>query len=421
MTPRTGDDPPHPSPAAGEGDPAEGGPDARAGGLEARVVVRQGAFTLDVEVSAAPGQVLGVLGPNGAGKSTLLRALAGLVPITDGHVRLAGRVLDDTARSIRTAPEHRETGFVFQDYLLFPHLSALDNIAYGLRARGLRRNAARRQAATWLDRMSLTDHARHRPRHLSGGQAQRVALARALVLAPRLLLLDEPLAALDAGTRLSLRTDLRRHLTTYGGPAVIVTHDPIEAMVLADHLVVLEGGRIVQSGRPADIARRPRTDYVASLVGLNLYHGHARNGRVHLDGGGELTNAEPTVNGPVYLALRPSAVALHREQPGHGSPRNTWPGRIAGLETVGDRVRIAITGEPDVLADITPAAVADLNLAPGTQIWVSVKASELTVYPATDDAMDTTTADAGDAGDAGGPGGDGAAASKGIRDAPPAS
>jgi molybdate transport system ATP-binding protein len=359
-----------------------------AGGLDAHVVLRQGAFTLDVAITAAPGEVLGVLGPNGAGKSTLLRALAGLAPITGGHVRLGERVLDEAARGIRTAPEHRETGFVFQDYLLFPHLSALDNVGYGLRARGLRRAAARRAAAQWLDRMSLTDHARHRPRQLSGGQAQRVALARALILAPRLLLLDEPLAALDAGTRLNLRTDLRRHLTTYGGPAVIVTHDPVEAMVLADHLVVLEGGRIVQSGRPADIARHPRTDYVASLVGLNLYHGHARDGHVRLDDGGELTNAEPTINGPIYLALRPSAVALHRERPGRGSPRNTWPGRITGLETIADRVRIAITGEPDILADITPDAVADLNLAPGTEVWVSVKASELTVYPATDDVTD---------------------------------
>jgi molybdate transport system ATP-binding protein len=355
-----------------------------AAGLDARVVVRQGAFTLDVAITAEPGQVLGVLGPNGAGKSTLLRGLAGLAPLTEGHVRLGERVLDDTAQGIRTAAEHREIGVVFQDYLLFPHLSALDNVAYGLRARGRRRAAARREAAGWIDRVGLADHARHRPRQLSGGQAQRVALARALALEPRLLLLDEPLAALDAGTRLSLRTDLRRHLTSYGGPAVVVTHDPVEAMVLADHLVVLEGGRIVQSGRPAEVARRPRTDYVASLVGLNLYRGEARGGRVELAGGGVLTDAEPATSGPVYLALRPSAVALHRERPGLGSPRNTWPGRVAGLETVGDRVRVAVSGEPDVLADITPDAMADLDLAAGTELWVSVKASELTVYPTSD-------------------------------------
>jgi molybdate transport system ATP-binding protein len=345
------------------------------------VVVRQGAFTLDVTIAAAPGQVLGVLGPNGAGKSTLLRALAGFVPLTGGAVRLAGRVLEDPEQGVRVPPDQREIGFVFQDYLLFPHLTALDNVAYGLRARGMRRAQAREAAAGWLARVGLADHARHRPRQLSGGQAQRVALARALVLRPKLLLLDEPLAALDAGTRLGLRTDLRRHLTSYGGPAVVVTHDPTEAMVLADHLAVVEAGRIAQTGPPAEVARRPRTGYVASLVGLNLYRGTARDGHVHLDGGGTLTDAEPSVTGPVYLALRPSAVALHREHPGRGSPRNIWPGHITGLETIGDRVRVAITGQPDVLADITPDAVADLDLARGTAVWISVKASELAVYP----------------------------------------
>jgi molybdate transport system ATP-binding protein len=367
-----------------EGSQRQRAPTAALSGLDARVVVEQGTLRVDVAVTAPPGQVLGVLGPNGAGKSTLLRALAGLVPIEDGYVRLAGRVLDDPAGGIRTAPEQRATGFVFQDYLLFPHLSALDNVAYGLRARGVRRVAARARAVEWLDRVGLADHARHRPRQLSGGQAQRVALARALVLEPDLVLLDEPLAALDAGTRLSLRTDLRRHLTSYGGPAVVVTHDPVEAMVLADHLVVLERGRIVQAGRPAEIARRPRTDYVAGLVGLNLYRGEAQAGRVRLDGGGVLIDAEPSVSGPVYLALRPSAVALHRDHPGRGSPRNTWPGTVNGLEAVGDRVRIALTGSPDVLADLTPDAVADLDLAAGARVWVSVKASELTVYPAVD-------------------------------------
>jgi molybdate transport system ATP-binding protein len=354
-------------------------------GLDAAVVVDLGSFLVDAAVTAPPGQVLGILGPNGAGKSTLLRALAGLAPIADGYVRLGGRVLDDPARGIRTAPERRGTGLVFQDYLLFPHLTALDNVAYGLRARGLRRTAARARAAEWLDRVGLADHAWHRPRQLSGGQAQRVALARALVVEPELVLLDEPLAALDAGTRLSLRTDLRRHLVSYGGPAVVVTHDPVEAMVLADQLVVLERGRIVQAGRPAEVARRPRTDYVASLVGLNLYRGDATGGRVRLDGGGVLIDAEPDTSGPVYLALRPSAVALHRDRPGRGSPRNTWPGIVSGLETVGDRVRVALAGEPDVLADLTPDAVADLDLGDGARVWVSVKASELTVYPAVDE------------------------------------
>jgi molybdate transport system ATP-binding protein len=350
--------------------------------LDAHVLARRGGFELDAAVRAVPGEVLAVLGPNGAGKSTLLRALAGLAPLAAGHVRLGSRVLDDAAAGLRTAPERRRIGVVFQDYLLFPHLTALDNVAYGLRAQGLRRADARRAAAPWLDRMGLTEHAGLRPRQLSGGQAQRVALARALVLAPELLLLDEPLAALDAGTRLSLRTDLRRHLTSYGGPAIVVTHDAVEAMVLADRLVVLERGRIVQQGEPADVARHPRTDYVAGLVGVNLYRGTARAGQVTLDGGGTLVSADQTADGPVYLALRPSAVALHRQPPTPGSPRNTWTGAVSGLESVGDRVRVAVTGSPSVFADITPAAAAELGLAAADPVWMTVKASELVVYPA---------------------------------------
>jgi molybdate transport system ATP-binding protein len=245
----------------------------------------------------------------------------------------------------------------------------------------VRKAAARADAAGWLEQVGLADHAGHRPRQLSGGQAQRVALARALAARPRLLLLDEPLAALDAGTRLVLRTDLRRHLTSYGGPAVVVTHDAVEAMVLTDQLVVLEGGRIVQSGPPAEVARRPRTDYVARLLGLNFYRGTARDGRVGLAGGGELAVAEhPT--GEVYVALRPSAVALHRARPEQSSPRNVWPGRVSGVEAVGDRVRIAVAGPPDVLADLTPDAVADLDLTAGAGVWVSTKATDAVVYPA---------------------------------------
>jgi molybdate transport system ATP-binding protein len=342
--------------------------------LDARLVVRRGGFTVDIAFAVADGEVLGVLGPNGAGKTTALRALAGLEPLADGHITLDGEDLG------RRPPEDRNVGVVFQDYLLFPHLSALDNVAYGLRAGGMRKAAARRDAAGWLEQVDLTDHAGHRPRQLSGGQAQRVALARALAYRPRLLLLDEPLAALDAGTRLTLRTDLRRHLTSYGGPTVVVTHDAVEAMVLTDHLVVLEGGRIVQSGRPAEVARRPRTEYVAKLLGLNLYRGTAHGDRVALDGGGELVLAD-RAEGAVNVALRPSAVALHRTRPEHASPRNVWAGRVAGVEAVGDRVRVALTGPPDVLADVTTDAVAELDLAAGTETWVSVKATELSVYP----------------------------------------
>ena len=340
-------------------------------GLDAHLVVRRDGFTLDCAFAVADGQVLGVLGPNGAGKTTVLRALAGLLPLTGGHVRLAG---DDLAG---VPPERRRTGVVFQDYLLFPHLSALDNVAYAARAAGVRRPAARRDAAGWLEQVGLADHAGHRPRQLSGGQAQRVALARALAARPRLLLLDEPLAALDAGTRLGLRADLRRHLTSYGGPSVLVTHDAVEAMVLPDELLVLDGGRVVQRGRPAEVARRPRTEYVARLLGLNLWTGTARDGVVTLPAGRLVA---PGATGDVHVALRPSAVGLHRTRP-EGSARNVWAGRVDGVEAVGDRVRVAVAGAPDVLADVTPDAVADLDLSAGAAVWVSVKATDLAVYP----------------------------------------
>ena len=342
--------------------------------LDAHLVVRRGGFELDCALAVPDGRVLGVLGPNGSGKTTVLRALAGLLPLRGGHVTLAGEDLAGVP------PERRRTGVVFQDYLLFPHLSALDNVAFGLRATGTPRRRALEQARGWLERMSLAELGGARPRALSGGQAQRVALARALVTRPQLLLLDEPLSALDAGTRMQVRTDLRRHLREFAGCTLLVTHDPLDAMVLADSLVVVEQGRVVQVGPPAEVARAPRTEYVAHLVGLNLYRGNAAGGRVNLHGGGELTSAG-TCDGPVFVSLRPSAVGLHRTPP-EGSARNTWPGRVARMEQHGDTVRIEVEGAPRVLADVTPAAVAELDLSVGAPVWVSVKATELHVEAA---------------------------------------
>ena len=328
--------------------------------LDAALTVDLPGFRLDVELSTADGEVVGVLGPNGAGKTTLLRALAGLLPLSGGTVRLGPLLLEDPSSGVRLPPERRRIGVVHQDYLLFPHLSAVDNVAYGLRVRGLRRGPARAAALSWLDRVGIASLASRRPGALSGGQAQRVALARALAMEPRLLLLDEPLAALDAGTRLSVRADLRRHLTSYGGPAVVVTHDLVEAMVLADRLVVLEDGRVVQSGPPAEVARRPRTAYVASLVGLNLF-----------DASGPLGGGDGMLR-----AVRPSAVRLHRSRPAGPD----WPGRVVGLEAAGDRVRVSVAAEPDVLAELDLAAVAELGLSDGTPVWVEVCPSDVDSY-----------------------------------------
>ena len=241
--------------------------------------VARDSFTLDASISAAPGEVLAVLGPNGAGKSTLLRAVAGLLSIDSGRLELDGAVLDDPATGVFVVPERRRLGVVFQDHRLFPHLRVLDNVAFGPRSQGVPRAEARASAARWLSRLGIADLARRRPARLSGGQAQRVALARALACEPAALLLDEPLAALDVQTRAEVQGELREHLDGFAGPTLLVTHDPIEALLLATRIVVLEQGRVAQQGTPAEITSRPATPYVARLVGMNLYAGHAAGGR----------------------------------------------------------------------------------------------------------------------------------------------
>ncbi|MFR9792366.1 ABC transporter ATP-binding protein [Streptomyces sp. MB22_4] len=353
--------------------PAPGEPDRQ--GLDARLVVDRHGFRLDVALTAAPGDVVALLGPNGAGKTTALRVLAGLEPLAEGHLRLDGAPLE------RVPPESRPVGVVFQDYLLFPHLSALDNVAFGPRCQGMTRAEARARAAVWLERMGLAEHAAARPRRLSGGQAQRVALARALATRPRLLLLDEPLAALDARTRLEVRAQLRRHLAEFEAVAVLVTHDPLDAMVLADRLVVVEHGRVVQEGAPAEIARRPRTDYIARLVGLNLYRGEAEGHTVRLDGGPSITTTEE-LSGPVFVAFPPAAVTLFRDRPTGASARNLWRCEVAGVETHGDQIRADLAGELPLAADLTTVAAAELGLHPGAPVWATVKATQTHAYPA---------------------------------------
>jgi molybdate transport system ATP-binding protein len=348
--------------------------------LTAQVALRLGALDLDVTIQATPGEIVAVLGPNGAGKTTLLRAMAGLVPLTRGRVELDDVVLDDVARDIHLPPERRPIGVVFQDYLLFPHLSALENVAFGLRSRGVRTREARARAASWLDRLGVGEYAEARPGALSGGQAQRVALARALAIDPRLLLLDEPLAALDASARGSVRRDLKRHLASFAGIRIVITHDPLEAIALADRLVILERGRVVQTGSPADVTQRPRSRYVADLVGMNLLRGIAIAGQVALAGGATLQSAD-AVDGEVFAVVHPRAVALHRARP-EGSPRNVWRGRASALDFQGDRVRVRVEGEMPIIAEVTPAAVRELDLAEGGEVWVSVKATEITIFPA---------------------------------------
>lgn len=347
--------------------------------LRARVGLTLGELDLDVELRAEPTEVLALVGPNGAGKTTLLRALAGLLPIASGRVELDGEVLDDTGTGLHLLPEARRISVVFQDYLLFPHLSALDNVAYGLRSRGASRAAARKDAASWLERVGAKEHSQSRPSSLSGGQAQRIALARALATRPALLLLDEPFAAIDVSARAALRRDLRSHLAGAEGVRVVVTHDPLDAMAIADRLLVLEAGRITQEGTLLEVTARPRSSWVARLVGLNLYRGLAAGNVITLPDGHEI-QVSGGVQGAAFAVVHPRAVSLHRQEP-EGSPRNVWRGDVGGIDFEGDRVRVEVNGPVLVVAEVTPRAAEELRLAEGGLVWATIKASEIEVYP----------------------------------------
>ncbi len=330
-------------------------------------------LTLDAE----PGTTIAVVGPNGAGKTTLLRALLGLTPRAHADLALGGT-------DVTAAPPHRRrVAWVPQDGALFPHLTALANTAYGLRAQGVGRAEARREAQDWLDRLGVGHLAHRRPAQLSGGQAGRVALARALAARPRLLVLDEPLAALDQTTRAHVRHTLRTHLAGFGGVCLMVTHDPVEAVSLADRVLVLDAGRALQDAPPAEVTRHPRSPWVARMLGRNAWPGTATADGLALDDGGVLVAADPPPPGTRALAVvAPEAVSVHREKPA-GSPRNVWPGTVREITASGSRLRVLVTSgrAPDVVAEITPQAAAELGLADGVPVWTSVKATEATVVP----------------------------------------
>lgn len=348
--------------------------------LDAEVRTSRGEFELGVALRVGDGELCAIVGPNGAGKTTLLRALAGLVAIDEGCIRIDGDAVDDPAADVFVPPELRRVGVVFQDYLLFPHLTARDNVAFGLQERGAGRREARAAADGWLELVGMADKGDAKPRELSGGQAQRVALARALAPEPSLLLMDEPLAALDVQTRAELRRDLRSILGGFTGARVLVTHDPVDALTLADHIVILEHGEVAQAGPPSEIVARPQSSYVADLVGVNLFHGIASGSAVSLNSGEALTIADEH-HGAVLAVVAPRAVVLHRDPPA-GTARNVWPGTVSGMERLGDRVRVRIVGNVPIVAEITPAAVAALTLRDGDAVWAAVKATEIDVSPA---------------------------------------
>ena len=354
--------------------------------LEAQIRVTLPPFEEQLDLSVGDGEVVAVLGPNGSGKTTLLRTLAGIQPLSSGRISLDGNSVDDPSQGILVAPGLRSCGLVFQDHLLFPHLSVQDNVAFGPRSRGMTKSQATERARHWLERLSVADLAGSRPATLSGGQSQRVALARALATEPRLLLLDEPTAALDVTQRSLVRSELRAHLGTFDGACIIVTHDPLEMAGVADRLVVLEAGTIVQTGLFAEIHQRPRTPFVAELMGRNLLRGEADGGSLRLRGGPDLV-APIGTRGVRYAAVSPADIVLWPERPPAATVA-AWSTTVVDVALQGDCARVRLgspDGSPDGVSALVPiTGLAARRLAHGATVWVSVDPSRVDVFDPTE-------------------------------------
>ena len=338
--------------------------------LVANLEVRRGAFTFQAGFEALNDEIVAVVGPNGSGKTSMLRAVAGLEPLRTGSLRSGSAVWEDTEHGIRLSPEDRSVGYVPQAGLLFRHMSVLDNVAF---ASGGDESVAR----NWLEKLGLDALADLRPAQLSGGQVQLVSLARALAREPEVLLLDEPLASVDAANRSDVRRQLRQQLRQTAAVRMIVTHDAVEAAAIADRILVVDEGRITQRGTIDELLTHPRSSYVAELVGVNFYSGIARDGSVEVQGGGTI-HAGHAVSGDVNVTVHPRAVALHIDKP-TGTPRNVWPGTVRAIEPSLDHVRVTVEGQLRVVAEVTREG-AEL-LSESGPVWVSIKASEVNSFP----------------------------------------
>jgi molybdate transport system ATP-binding protein len=344
--------------------------------LEVQLRSRLGDFHLDVDLRS-DALLTVLIGPSGGGKSSTLRAIAGLDRPREGRVVVGGRTLADSGAGTHLPPQERRLGMVTQTSTLLPHRRVVRNVALAVRDGDHAHRVA--EARRWLARVGADGWEDRRPSELSGGQQQRVSLARALAGDPQLLLLDEPFSALDAPSRTALRGLLRSLVRETSTPVLLVTHDPTEALTLADHLAVIEDGRITQQGPPAEVTARPRSSWVAELVGLNLLRGTAAGTQVRLEGGGSLHTADPC-SGPVVVTIHPRAVAVHRDRPG-GSPRNVLSGEVVDLDVRGDHVRVRVSGQVPLVAEVTPQAVAALDLGAGGAVHLAVKATEVRVQP----------------------------------------
>ena len=344
--------------------------------LEAEVTGVVGNLTLELSVSSGP-SALAIVGPSGAGKTSMLRMLAGLLRPRTGYVRCGDETWFDAKPAIDVPPEDRRCGYVFQDYALFPHLRAWENVAFG--AAGSR-DRRRTRAAELLERFGIAGRAEARPAELSGGERQRVALARALAREPDLLLLDEPLSALDASTRLRASRELAGVIAEASMPVVLVTHDFAEAATLAGDVAVLEHGHVVQRGTPLELAASPASAFVADFTGASVLLGHARDGgdrlaEVVLDGGGTVFSTD-AVRGGVAASVQPWDVSLEPASEGrHGSSQNRLRGRVIGIVPLGSRVRVALETPQLLTVEVTEPAVRSLGLAPGVEVIATWKAT----------------------------------------------
>ena len=349
---------------------------------------------VDLEFAVAAGEVLAVLGPNGAGKSTALHVIAGLVRPDSGMVRVGERLLTDTSAGVHIATHDRRVGLMLQDPLLFPHLSVAANVAFAPRShRGLRgrfsRLDSRAVATRWLTQVDAAELADRMPRQLSGGQSQRVALARALAAEPDVLLLDEPLAGLDVAAATAIRKVLRRVLAREGRSGLLITHDLVDVLTLADRVLILESGRIAEIGSAAAVLATPRSRFGARFAGVNLVSGSADAHGVLTTEWGSAWHGNPgadvVAGEPAVALFSPAAVAVYRDKP-HGSPRNTVEVMVAELDSRGPAIRVRSDEQPDgapgLAADITAESAAELRLVPGDRVYFSVKAQEVSVHPA---------------------------------------
>lgn len=353
--------------------------------LSLALEMRVGAVDLALELELRGGECLALAGPSGAGKTSVLRAIAGLLRPARGHVACDGETWLDTAAGVDLAPERRGCGYVFQDYALFDHMSAWRNVAYGL-PRGLPRARRRGEALALLERFGLAARADERPGRLSGGERQRVALARALATRPRALLLDEPLAALDATSAAAAGRELAALLRELRAPALLVTHDFAQAALLGDAVAVLDAGTIVQRGRAAELAAAPASAFVADLTGAVVLRGHARRDaegltRVTLEGGGEVVALAPAA-GEVAVSVHPWEIALEPAGSARsGSARNRLDVEVTSVTAIGNRVRVGLAAPQPLAAELTGASAAQLALAPGVRAVASWKAAATRVMP----------------------------------------